>query len=253
MNILAIANNKGGVGKTTSAQNIGAAIATFSNSKVLIIDLDPQASLSNSFGICLQPTDPHVGHFLLGKASLEETIKTYKQSKIDILPASMGLIEEEDNLKKDRQFPFTLLKGLEKATTKYDFVVIDCPPMLSSFTKIALVACQKYYVPLQAEYFSYQGLKNFIYYANDVLSINKRLDLGGIFAIRFNPYIKNNFNKHIIQSIQNQLPDKLLKTYIRENIAISKSQAKGEHIFDYDIRSNGALDYHSLTKEIILK
>lgn len=253
MNILAIANNKGGVGKTTSAQNIGAAIATFSNSKVLIVDLDPQASLSNSFGIRLQATDPHVGHFLLGKISLEETIKTYKQSNIDILPASIGLIEEEDNLKKDRQFPFTLLRGLEKATKKYDFVVIDCPPMLSAFTKIALATCQRYYVPLQAEYFSYQGLKNFIYYANDIISINKKLELGGIFAIRFNPYIKNNFNKHIIQSIQDQLPDKLLKTYIRENVAISKSQAKGEHIFDYDTNSNGALDYHKLTKEIILR
>lgn len=255
MNILAIANNKGGVGKTTSAQNIGAAIGTFSKSKTLLIDLDPQANLSKSFGIYLQSEQPHVGNYLLGKTTLDKAVITYKESNIDILPASIELVEEEDNLKKDRQFPFNLIKALEKNADKkrYDFIVIDCPPALSTLTKIALVACDRYYVPLQAEFFSYEGLREFVNYARKISDINDRIQLGGVFASRFNPYTKNKFNKDLIKAVQDQLGDKFLKTYIRENVALSKAQAKGQHIFEYDKNSHGARDYYNLTKEIILK
>ena len=255
MNILAIANNTGGVGKTTSAQNIGAAIGTFSTSKTLLIDLDPQANLSKSFGIYLQPGQPHVGHFMLGKETLNNVVTTYKESNIDILPASVELTEEEYNLRRDPKFPFNLIHVLENNIDmkQYNFVVIDCPPTLSTLTNIALVACDRYYVPLQAEFFSYEGLREFVNYAHKISAINKRIQLGGVFASRFNPYNKNKFNKDLIQAVQDQLQDKFLKTYIRENVALSKAQAKGEHIFDYDKNSHGALDYYNLTKEIILR
>jgi len=246
MNILAIANNKGGVGKTTSAQNIEAAIGTFSNSKTLLIDLDPQANLSKSFGIYLQPDEMHVGHFLLGKIALDKAVISYKESNIDILPASVALTECEDDLRKDSKFPFNIVNALEKSLDKqkYNFVVIDCPPTLSTLTNIALVACDRYYVPLQAEFFSYEGLREFISYAHKISAINDRIQLGGVFASRFNPYNKNKFNKDLIEAVQGQLQDKFLKTYIRENVALSKAQAKGEHIFDYDKNSHGALDYY---------
>jgi chromosome partitioning protein len=253
MNILAIANNKGGVGKTTSTQNIGAAIGTFTNSSVLLIDLDPQASLSKSFGIYLDPKSAHVGSFLLGRTNLASTIHTYKESKIDLLPSSIALIGDEEDLKKHPTFPFNLLKALEASTDKkqYDFIVIDCPPALSTLTTIALVACERYYVPLQAEYFSYEGLRDFIHYANQIVSINNRIQLGGVFANRFNPHSKKNFSKNLILAIEEQLGDSFLKSYIRDNIALSEAQAKGQHIFDYDQKSRGAQDYYNLTKEII--
>jgi len=254
MNILAIANNKGGVGKTTSAQNIGAAIGTFSESKVLFIDLDPQANLSKSFGIYLQSGQPHIGTFLLGKSSLENTLINYKKTNLDILPASMELIQEEDNLKKDSSYPFNLIRKLEQnvGNKKYDFVIIDCPPMLSTFTTIAIIACQRYYIPIQAEFFSYEGLREFINYVHKISAINNNIELGGVFASRFNPNMKRNFSKNLIQAVQDQLQDKFLKTYIRENIALSAAQAKGQHIFEYDLNSHGAKDYYELTKEIIL-
>ncbi len=254
MNILAIANNKGGVGKTTSTQNIGAAIGVYSESKTLLVDLDPQANLSKSFGFYLQPGQAHVGNFLLGKSSFEDTIINYNKTNIDILPASMELIQEEDNLKRAPQFPFNLIRALEQNSGKkqYDYVVIDCPPMLSTFTTIGLVACQRYYVPIQAEFFSYEGLREFINYAYKIASINNQLQLGGVFASRFNPHMKKNFSKGLIQVVKEQLNDKFLNTYIRENIALSEAQAKGKHIFEYDVKSHGAKDYYELTKEIIL-
>jgi chromosome partitioning protein len=255
MNILAIANNKGGVGKTTSTQNIGAAIGTFTNRKVLLIDLDPQANLSKSFGIYLPLGQSHIGSFLLGKRTIQESVITYKGSNIDILPASIELVEEEDTLRRDVRFPFNLIKALEKNEAKkiYDFVVIDCPPALSTFTKIALVACDRYYVPLQAEFFSYEGLREFVNYARKISAINERIQLGGVFASRFNPNTKNKFNKDLVEAVKNQLKEKFLETYIRENVSLSKAQAKGQHIFEYDKDSHGAKDYYNLTKEIIVR
>lgn len=253
MNILTIINNKGGVGKTTAAQNIGAAIATFTDSKTLLIDLDPQGSLTKSFGISLQPNQPTIASFVLGRSSIEQTVVNYKESKISILPASSSLVQEQENIKKSTQFPFNLIKALDKEQirSEYDFVVIDCPPFTSTLTDIALIACQRYYVPLQAEYFSYEGLREFVNYANQITSINSQIQLGGVFANRFNPNTRKRFSREIIHRVQEQLQDGFLKTYIRDNIALAEAQAQGQHIFDYDKKSHGAQDYHKLTKEIL--
>jgi chromosome partitioning protein len=253
MNIFTIINNKGGVGKSTAAQNIGAAIAKFTDSKTLLIDLDPQASLTKSFGINLQSGQPTVGSFILGKSTIEQTAITYKKSNIDILPASSALVQEQEKIKNNSKFPFSLIRALEKVQSKkqYQFIVIDCPPSTSALTDIALIACQRYYVPLQAEYFSYEGLRELVNYANQIASLNPGIKLGGVFANRFNPNAKNNFSREIIERVKDQLEDKFLKTYIRENIAISIAQANFMPIFDYDIKSNGDQDYYNLTKEII--
>lgn len=254
MNIIVIANNKGGVGKTTAAQNIGAAIATFANKKTLLIDLDPQANLSKSFSIYLKSGQANGGSFLSNKTTFDESVITYKEGNIDILPSSIELVDEEDRLRQDRLFPANLSNALTKRVDpdKYDFVVIDCPPTLSTFTKMALVACDRYYIPLQAEFFSYEGLREFVNYVRKISSLNQRIQLGGVFANRFNPYTRNKFNKDLVNVVSTQLKDKFMKTYIRENVALSKAQARGEHIFEYDKNSRGAKDYYTLTKEIIL-
>jgi chromosome partitioning protein len=250
MKIISIFNNKGGVGKTTSAQNIGAGLAIFADQRILIIDADQQANLTLSFGIRLTNSQPNIANFILQDSTLEETRINYNKSNIDILPASPEIRKYNKQLDASRNFPFNLKQVLDKIHDKYDFVIIDCPPSISTFTQMALVASHKYYIPLQAEYFSYEGLRNFAIYIDELKQVAPNLELGGIFATRFNPKTNKKLNKEIIKSVRENLGNKILNTHIRENIALTAAQAKGMHIFEYDKQSNGAKDYHTLTKEI---
>ena len=261
MGIIAIANNKGGVGKTTSAQNIGAAISVFSKTpmSVLMIDLDPQESLTKSFGIRPEKGAPTAGTFILQKATLEQACIKYRDSLIDILPASPDLLKDEEEIEASEDFPSNLKNALEKDPKKYDYVVIDCPPALSALTRVALIACDRYYIPLQPEFLSYEGLRKFIHYTNEITQTNPEVEFGGVFVTRFNPKANKKFSNELVESVSQQLGNRLLKSYIRENGDLYKAQAEGQHIFDYNDQysngqySNGALDYYELTKEIITK
>jgi len=261
MRIITIFNNKGGVGKTTSVQNIGAALALFAGKRVLLIDLDQQANLTMGYGIAVENRDKNTASFILGATSLEETRVQYRDTTIDILPASPALRRQEVNI-KNKGYPTNLRQALKQANHQYDYVIIDAPPAISIFSDIALVACDQYYVPLQAEYFSYEGLRNLAGYIHELRediqvkakTPNMSLALGGVFAVGFNPQAKRNFNKVIVQSVQEQLGDQLLTTYIRTNVALSEAQAQGMHIFDYERKykrgKKAAEDYHALAEEI---
>ena len=258
MRTIAIINNKGGVGKTTSAQNIAAAIATFMKGvkRVLVIDLDPQGSLTRSFGINLPEEAPTVSSFILRQTTLEQTAFTYKESNIDVLPAEDRVFDDEEAIRASPYFPSNLKNALKDSNVKkqYDYVIIDCPPSTRFLIHMALMACDRYYIPLQAEYLSYEGLSRFITnYANRMAPLNPSMRLGGVFATRFNPKAKKRFSRELIEYAKSQLGDKFLESYIRENGELYQAQATGQHIFEYAPRSNGALDYHQLTKEIITK
>ena len=250
MKVISIFNNKGGVGKTTSAQNIGAGLAIFASKRVLIIDADQQANLTLSFGIRLNKDQFNVANYILQESTLSETRIQYKQSSIDILPSSFEIRRYDKKIEESKIYPFNLHKILDKIQDQYDFVIIDCPPSISTFTQMALVASHKYYIPLQVDYFSYEGLRNFAMYIDELKKIAPHLELGGIFATRFNPKKRNSLNKEIMNTVRANLGDKILKTYIRENTTLTSAQSNGVHIFEYDNQSNGAKDYHSLTAEI---
>lgn len=256
MRVIVIINNKGGVGKTTTAQNVSAAIATFmqGGKRVLSIDLDSQGDLTRSFGIKLPADAPTVGSFILRKTSLEQTILTYKESNIDILPAAHRLLSDQDEMESSPNYPFNLKQALEESAKQYDYVIIDCPPGTDFLINLALVACDRYYVPLQTEYLSYERLAGFITnYANKLAPLNPSMRLGGVFATRFNPKANKGFDNALVEDAKKQLGDKFLNTYIRANMELYRAQAEGQHIFDYNTHSNGALDYYNLTKEIITK
>lgn len=248
--IISIVNNKGGVGKTTSAQNIGAAFHKFANAKVLFIDLDAQASLSRCFGVQeLQIGKNHVGSFITGEVPFDNVVV---KSKIgDLLPSSAELNSKEDTLKNSPIFPFNIKFALDKIKNQYDFIVIDCPPSLTSMTRMALIACDMYLVPLQAEFLSYEGLRNFLNYSAEIQQISPQTTLGGVFATRYNPNIRKKLSNDLIEATKEQLGDKFLNTYIRDNIALSEAQAIGSDIFNYSPDSNGAIDYYQLAKELL--
>jgi chromosome partitioning protein len=250
MKVITIYNNKGGVGKTTSVQCIGVALALFADQRVLLIDGDQQGNLTLACGIKLRDQQAHLANFILQEASLEETRIRYKETTIDILPASLELRKYEKRLEATKSFPFNIKQALEKLHNQYDYVVIDCPPAISAFSQMALAACHKYYIPLQAEYFSYEGLRNFAIYMDELKRVAPNIELGGIFATKFNPKVNNNLHKEIIQSVREHLGDKILRTYIRVSTDIPSSQSQGVHIFDYNKKSTAAQDYHTLTKEI---
>lgn len=252
MKVITIINNKGGVGKTTSTQNIGAGLSRFGDNRVLMIDLDSQANLTKTFGLKQENIKEDVGSFILGTTPLENVVKKISD-KLSILPSSSSLVAKEDNIKASATFPFNLKIALSKIEDQFDFIIIDCPPALSGLTRIAIVSCDYYFVPLQAEFLSYEGLRNLLDFANDVKQISPNINLGGVFATRYNPNVKKRISNDLIKATKASLGDVLLETYIRENVALSECQASGTDIFEYNENSNGAEDYYKLIKEIITK
>ncbi len=252
MKTICFVNNKGGVGKTTSAQNVGVALYRYSNSKVLFIDLDAQASLTRCFGYNnLDFLLADSGSFILGEKPFEELI--IKTEVGDLLPASMGFLAREDKIKASPLFPFNLKFALDKIKDRYDFIILDCPPSLSTVARVALAASDYYFVPLQAEYLSYEGLRNFLSFASQLSIISPNLQLGGVFATRYNPRARRRISNSIIKTTKEQLNGSFMNTYIRESVSVPESQANGKDIFGYDQDSKAAVDYYNLAKEMINK
>lgn len=243
-NVIAIANYKGGVGKTSSAGCIGAALA-LAGKRVLLIDLDAQQNLT--FMMSGQE-DPDVSVY---DALVKDTplpIVPIREN-LDLVPASLELARAEIDLatKLARE---AILKGLlEEHNSRYDYVIIDCPPSLGIVTTNALVAADELFIPLTAEALPLKGLRML----DDVVSevkrrVNPRLELGGVFFTRFN---NRRLNKDVAEMISKRYGDKVFQTKIRENIAVAEMPLSGKTIFEYDPRSNGAADYKALTQEIL--
>lgn len=247
MTTIAFANNKGGVGKTSSVQNVGAAIAKLGK-KVLLVDLDPQASLTRAHGLKLSEIDKHVGDFILGDSSFQSTV--LQSDLLHLLPATLELRRKEVLIHSIATYQTKLKKGLKGL--EYDFVLIDCPPAISTLTTLALVASDFFFVPLQAEFLSYEGLANLVNFANELREDFSGCELGGVYATRYNPKLRSTLRKEMVDAAKDSLKELYLENcYIRENVAISEAQALGENIFDYKPDSKGAEDYQRLTNTII--
>ena len=242
--VIAIANHKGGVGKTTSVASLGDALA-LKGKKVLLIDLDAQQNLSYALS---GNEDPEVSVYDTLVKDQELPIVNVRMN-VDLVPASLELARAEIDMATKIAREGILKAALENKLTNYDYVIIDCPPSLGIVTTNALVAAGEIYIPLTAEALPLKGLTML----DDVISevkrrVNPRLELGGVFFTRYN---NRKLNKEVVSMIEQRYGDKVFSTKIRENIALAEMPLSGNSIFEYDSKSNGAKDYMSLAKEVI--
>ncbi|MDO1450750.1 ParA family protein [Rhodocytophaga aerolata] len=248
--VITVLNMKGGVGKTSSVINISAILKEKGN-KVLLIDLDAQANLTQGLGIS-DDLDKTTYTLLRRDFKIEEVI--YKKDGIDIIPSSIDLSVADLELSSRTLRELILQNLLEPVKNKYDYILIDCPPNLGLLTINAIAASDYYLIPLQAEYFALRGLVKLIEAIDFIRSETRtNIQLAGVFLTRFNK--QKTLSKDVADVAKEQLKGKLLKSFIRENIAIAESQAEGLSIFEYDKKfnkeSNGAVDYRNLTTEIL--
>ncbi len=247
MKKIVIANQKGGVGKTTTAVNLGAGLHALEK-KVLLIDIDPQAHLTISFGI--NPLEKETIYDLL-KSEKKMTDFIIDRSGLKIVPSSILLAGAEIELSSIPGREFLLQEKL-KTINSFDFIIIDAPPSLGLLTLNALTAADSIIVPVQTEYLALEGMSQFLNTMNMVKQrLNKNLYISGVLATRHDP--RKNLNKEVFEKVKAFFKDKVFKTHIRENISIAEAPANGKTIFEYAPNSNGSKDYSALANEIINK
>lgn len=246
--IIAFVNQKGGVGKTTTALNVGAGLAR-EGKKVLLIDTDPQGSLTISAGIQLKDGDPTVYEVLKG-TDINTAIQTVKSGKYNILPADIMLSGADIELSSVPGREMILREAIGQLKKDYDYILIDCPPSLSIITLMGLTAANSVIVPVQAQYLALNGMAQLIDTINLIRKrMNPQLEIGGVLATLYDP--RKLSDREVLENITTAFPDKIFKTTISSGVALAEAPSFGKDIFEYKPKSKGAEQYKALVTEII--
>jgi len=246
--IIAIANQKGGVGKTTTAINLATAIAA-TKKKVLVIDLDPQGNASTGLGIERGQRAISSYHVLMGEATLQEAILTCPIPNLSVVPSSVDLSGAEIELVDAERREARLREALATAQG-WDLILIDCPPSLNLLTLNALVAAQAVLVPLQCEFFALEGISHLVKTIERVrASLNPSLELHGIVLTMFDK--RNNLSDMVAADVRDYFGDKVYKTVIPRNVRVSEAPSHGKPVLLYDVRCAGSEAYIHLAREVI--
>ena len=242
--IISLLNHKGGVGKTTSAINIGAGLVELGK-RVLLIDLDPQANLTLSLGIPRQSST--IYEAIRGESELAPyTVK----ENLDVVTSILDLSGAEMELINEAGREFILRELFDPIREEYDFVIIDCPPSLGLLTLNALTSSDVVYIPLQTEFLAMQGLAKIKQVIQKVkLRLNKKLQIGGVIATMYDA--RKVLNRDVVNTIQKYFGNLVFETKIRDNVALAEAPAQRKDIFAYNKNSAGAKDYLALSKEIL--
>ena len=243
--IIAVTNQKGGVGKTTSAVNISAGLALMGR-KVLLVDIDPQGNSSSGFGVEAAP-NKSVYDVLMGNATVKEA--RVKTKWCDVLPTDNNLAGAEIELVATEGREYILKNALDKVREEYDYIFIDCPPSLALLTLNALVACDTVLVPMQCEYYALEGLSQLTHTIRTVKrSMNRDIDFEGILLTMYDG--RTNLTIQVAEEIKKFFGPKVYKTVIPRNVRLSEAPSHGLPIFAYDRLSRGAESYGNVCKEI---
>ncbi len=247
--IIAIANQKGGVGKTTTAINLSACLAE-AGQRVLAVDFDPQGNATSGLGFEKGYMNKTVYELLMGECEINECVIKEVQKNLDILPSDVDLSGAEIELLDESNKESKLRKELKKVEKDYDFIIVDCPPSLNLLTINALTAADTVLVPIQCEYYALEGLSQIIQTVDLVKKkLNPKLELEGVVFTMYDA--RTNLSLEVVENVKNYLKGTIYKTIIPRNVRLSEAPSHGMPINLYDNRSAGAESYRMLAAEVI--
>lgn len=247
--IIAVANQKGGVGKTTTATNLSACLAE-KGKKVLAIDIDPQGNMSSGLGIDKNEVENTVYELILEESSLEDCIIENVLENVSLLSSNVNLAGAEIELIGIEDKEFILKKQIEKVRDNYDFIIIDCPPSLNTITVNAMTTADTVLVPIQCEYFALEGLSQLIHTINLVRErLNPTLEIEGVVFTMYDA--RTNLSLQVVENVKENLNQTVYKSIIPRNVRLAEAPSHGKPITLYDTKSAGAEAYRDLAEEVI--
>ena len=247
--IVAVANQKGGVGKTTTAVNLSASLGVLEQ-KVLLIDADPQANATSNFGI--EPGAVELGTYqvLEHDASAEEGIRRDVAPYVDLIPSSLDLVAAEIELVDKKKREYMLKMALAPIREDYDFIIIDCAPSLGLITLNALTAADSVLIPIQCEYFALEGLGKLLNTIKSVQQLhNEALSIEGLLLTMYDSRLR--LSNQVVEEVKNHFQQMVFKTIIQRNVRLSEAPSFGQNIITYDATSTGAVNYLNLAQEFL--
>lgn len=247
--IIAVANQKGGVGKSTTAINLSACLAEFGK-KVLAVDMDPQGNTTSGFGVDKNSINSTLYELLLGECTVNDCIISEVIENVSLIPSNMNLSGAEIELLGIDEREFILKKTMENVKSKYDFIIMDCPPSLSMLTVNAMTTANSILVPIQCEYYALEGLTQLIHTIDMVKSrLNPELVIEGVVFTMYDA--RTNLSLEVVENVKENLDQNIYKTIIPRNVRLAEAPSYGVPITLYDSKSTGAESYRLLAEEVI--
>jgi chromosome partitioning protein len=247
--VLAVVNQKGGVGKTTTAINLSSALA-LEGLKTLLIDCDPQANSTGGFGFARDDNRKSTYDIFSGECTLAEAVQETEIATLSVVPSNKNLIGANVELIQNERRAFQLRDALEPVRSTYDFILLDCPPALDLLTLNALVATDRLLVPMQAEYFALEGISELVHTLERVRGgFNPKLEIEGVVLTMYDD--RTNLAQQVTENLRDFFKDKLLKTVIPRNVRLAEAPSYGKPVLLYDPKSRGAESYRNLADELL--